>query len=316
MNETEDRKAVEPADTWAASKDETKTASHAGVYVFGVSLFAIVCAVLFLALKNTVGWVIALAIGAVAGLLAIMTFRICPQWERVTILKLGKFDRVAGPGLYIVVPIIESAAISVDQRIRTSAFSAEEVLTADLVPVDVDAIIFWMVWDPKKACLEVENYPRAVMWSAQTALRDAIGIINLSDLSMRRKSIDVNLEKILTEKCEAWGITVLSVEIRDISIPRDLQDSLSKEAQAEREKNARVILAEVEKNISEMMVDAAEPYVGNPEAMQLRSFSLMQDIARKGNSFVVVPNAVANTIVPANGTLPSAPSADADAHQA
>ena len=296
MNKAEESNISEVPDLWETPKDDTKSASRAGVHMFATALFLTVAAILLLALHQPLGWIVASVIAVVVAILAILTLRICPQWERVTILKLGKFDRVAGPGLYAVIPFIESAAISVDQRIRTSAFSAEEVLTADLVPVDVDAIIFWMVWDPKKACLEVENYPRAVMWSAQTALRDAIGIINLSDLSMRRKSIDVNLEKILTEKCEAWGITVLSVEIRDISIPRDLQDSLSKEAQAEREKNARIILAEVEKNISEMMVDAAEPYVGNPEAMQLRSFNLMQDIARKGNNFVVVPNAVSNAI--------------------
>lgn len=286
-------------DSWTNSaQDNSAGEVRTGAALFGAALFIVVAGIitLLLIILTPLAWYISVCIGCLCGVLAIMTVHICPQWERVTILKFGRFDHVAGPGLYVVIPFVETAAISVDQRIRTSAFTAEEVLTADLVPVDVDAIIFWMVWDPKKACLEVENYPRAVMWSAQTALRDAIGLINLSDLSMRRRGIDTNLENLLTEKCEPWGVTVLSVEIRDISIPHALQDAMSKEAQAEREKNARVILAEVEKNISELMVDASEAYANNPDAMQLRSFNLLQDISNKGNNFIVIPNAVANAI--------------------
>ena len=178
-----------------------------------------------------------------------------------------------------------------------SSFSAEEALTSDLVPVDVDAVLFWMVWDPEKACLEVENYPVAVLWSAQTAMRDAIGQLSLGDISLRRKAIDHELEKILGEKCEAWGITVLSVEIRDIAVPQDLQDALSREAQAERERNARVMLAEIEKDISEMYVEAAETYERNDKAMELRAMSLAYESAKEGKGTVLLPSALAEGFV-------------------
>ena len=180
---------------------------------------------------------------------------------------------------------------------RASSFSAEEALTSDLVPVDVDAVLFWMVWDPEKACLEVENYPVAVLWSAQTAMRDAIGQLSLGDISLRRKAIDHELEKILGEKCEAWGITVLSVEIRDIAVPQDLQDALSREAQAERERNARVMLAEIEKDISEMYVEAAETYERNDKAMELRAMSLAYESAKEGKGTVLLPSALAEGFV-------------------
>ena len=147
------------------------------------------------------------------------------------------------------------------------SFTAEAALTRDLVPVDIDAAIFWMVWDARKACLEVENYPKAVLWSAQTAMRDAIGKLDLAELSPRRKQIDVDLQKLLGEKCEDWGISVMSVEIRNITVPEELQDALSREAQAQSERNARVLLSEVEKDISDMLVDAAAVYEKNPMAL-------------------------------------------------
>ena len=162
------------------------------------------------------------------------------------------------------------------------------------MPVDVDAIIFWVVWDAKKACLEVENYPRAVLWSAQTAMRDAIGQVNLAELSLRRKQIDRELQQVLGERCEQWGITVMSVEIRDIAVPEELQDALSKEAQAERERNARTILAEVEKDISEMFVEAAEVYDRNPKALQLRAMNLAYEGAREGKGVLLAPSALAD----------------------
>ena len=217
-----------------------------------------------------------------------------PQWERVVILRFGRFSRIAGPGLYCCIPFAEYAAIHVDCRIATASFSAEAALTADLVPVDVDAILFWMVWDAKKACLEVENYPKAVLRSAQTAMRDVIGQLNLADISMRRKQIDRDLEEILGKKCEQWGVTVMSVEIRDIMIPRELQDALSKEAQAERERNARIVLAEVEKDISEMFVEAAEVYDRNPRAMRLRAMNLAYEGAKDSKGVLLAPSALAD----------------------
>lgn len=279
--------------TVAATELEPNEATRVGVYVFAIVMFAVGFAVVFLA---TLAWmsVATVVAAAAAGLLLAACVRIAPQWERVAVLRLGRFHRVAGPGVYVLLPFVEYAAIHVDHRIMTSSFSAEAALTADLVPVDVDAILFWLVWDAEKACLEVENYPKAVLWSAQTAMRDAIGQINLADLSMRRKQIDRELQEVMGAKCEQWGITVMSVEIRDIVIPLELQDALSKEAQAERERNARVILAEVEKDISEMFVEAADVYDKNPKALKLRAMNLAYESAKDGNGMVLAPSSLAD----------------------
>lgn len=286
-----------PADSRAKQMETTEVkpndATRAGVYSFAIVMFilgfALVCAITFMWLSP---WTIVASIAA--GVLLACIVRIAPQWERVVILRFGRFNRAAGPGLYVLIPFVEYAAIHVDQRVVTSSFSAEAALTADLVPVDVDAILFWMVWDAKRACLEVENYPRAVLRSAQTAMRDAIGQVNLADLSMRRKQIDRELEVVMGKKCEQWGITVLSVEIRDIIIPNELQDALSKEAQAEREKNARIILAEVEKDISEVFVEAADIYDRNPNAMQLRAMNLAYEGAKDGNGMLLMPSSLSD----------------------
>lgn len=277
----------------AETELEANDASRGGVYLFFLAMFAAgFLAVLF----ATFAWVSPLTIAAsvVAGFVLATSVRVAPHWERVAILRFGKFNRIAGPGLYCCIPFAEYAAIHVDQRIMTASFSAEAALTADLVPVDVDAILFWMVWDAEKACLEVENYPKAVLRSAQTAMRDVIGQLNLADISLRRKQIDRDLEDILGKKCEQWGVTVMSVEIRDIMIPKELQDALSKEAQAERERNARIILAEVEKDISEMFVEAAEVYDRNPRAMKLRAMNLAYEGAKDSKGVLLAPSALAD----------------------
>ena len=277
----------------AETELEANDASRGGVYLFFLAMFAAgFLAVLF----ATFAWVSPLTIAAsvVAGFVLATSVRVAPHWERVAILRFGKFNRIAGPGLYCCIPFAEYAAIHVVQRIMTASFSAEAALTADLVPVDVDAILFWMVWDAEKACLEVENYPKAVLRSAQTAMRDVIGQLNLADISLRRKQIDRDLEDILGKKCEQWGVTVMSVEIRDIMIPKELQDALSKEAQAERERNARIILAEVEKDISEMFVEAAEVYDRNPRAMKLRAMNLAYEGAKDSKGVLLAPSALAD----------------------
>lgn len=277
----------------ATTELESNETTRVGVYVFALAMFAVGFLVVFAA---TFAWMsLWTVIAAFAvGLLLAASIRIAPQWERVAVLRLGKFNRVAGPGAYALVPFIEYAAIHVDTRMLTSAFSAEEALTADLVPVDVDAILFWMVWDAQKACLEVENYPKAVLWSAQTAMRDAIGQVNLADLSLRRKQIDRELQEAMSAKCEEWGITVVSVEIRDIKVPQELQDVLSKEAQAERERNARIVLAEVEKEISDMFVEAAEVYDKNPKALKLRAMNLAYEGAKDGKGVLLAPSSLAD----------------------
>jgi regulator of protease activity HflC (stomatin/prohibitin superfamily) len=266
--------------------------SRNGVYFFAIAVFLVVFAGIIAAFYTTrllTAWTI---VGAAAvALLLASTVRIVQQWEKAVVLRLGRFSRVAGPGLFFVIPIIENVTLCIDQRIIATPFIAEETLTSDLVSVDVDAVLFWLVWDAKRACVEVENYPKAVAWSAQTALRDAIGRVNLAELATRRKQIDVQLQEILGEKTEPWGITIISVEIRDIIIPNELQNAMSKEAQAERERNARIILAEVEKDISEMFVEAAEIYDKNDRAMQLRTMNLIYESMKEKGGLVIAPSA-------------------------
>ncbi len=272
---------------------ETSESNRLGVYLFAMALFVVgfgVVSALTYPLIGPAG----LIAGAVAGMLLAACIRIAAQWERVVILHFGRFGRIAGPGLYVTVPFIEYIATRIDQRVRIMSFSAEAALTRDLVPVDIDAVIFWMVWDAKKACLEVEDYPKAVLWSAQTAMRDAIGQLDLTDLSPRRKQIDKDLEEQLGEKCEQWGISVLSVEIRDITVPEELQNALSREAQAQSERNARVLLTEVEKDISEMLVEAAASYEKAPLALKLRSMNMAYEGVKDGRGVLLAPSSLAD----------------------
>ena len=219
--------------------------------------------------------------------------RVAPHWERVAILRFGKFNRIAGPGLYCCIPFAEYAAIHVDQRITTASFSAEAALTADLVPVDVDAILFWMVWDAKKACLEVENYYNSVSLAAQTALRDAIGRASAAEVAIRREQLDRELKRVLEEKVAPWGVTILSVEVRDILLPKELQEAMSLEAQAEQRKKARIILMEAEHDIYEILGEMEE-LIGDHEAVaRLRTMHLLNESLREGKGTVVIPSAFA-----------------------
>ena len=235
-------------------------------------------------------------IGLAAACLCLSSVHITMDWERSMVVRFGKFSRIAGPGLFFTVPLVEFVAARVDQRTIATPFSAEETLTNDLVPVDVDAVLFWMVWDPRKACTEVEDYPSAVSWVAQTTLRDAVGRITLAEMTARRDQLDLEMQRIIEQKTEAWGITVLSVEIRDIVIPKDLQDSMSKEAQAERERNARVILAEVERDISEMFSGAADVYREDPVALQLRQMNLVYESVKDNGGVVLIPSSITDSL--------------------
>ncbi len=230
--------------------------------------------------------------GAVASVVLFSSMHVVLEWERTMVLRFGRFNRVAGPGLVFMIPFAEYSSAVVDMRMRSTAFKAEHVLTADLVPVDVDAVLFWTVWDAGKACTEVKNFVRLVYWVAQTTLRDVMGSVNIAQLSTRREQIDKEVADILDKKTNEWGITVVSVEIRDIEIPEDLQEALSAEARAEREYNARVILAEVEKEISEMFVDAARTYGREDAALQLRAMSFVADSVKEKGGLVVVPSAI------------------------
>jgi len=222
--------------------------------------------------------------------------KIANQWERAIVLRLGRFRGLKGPGPFFIIPIIESVVRSVDMRIRSTDFSSESTLTNDTVPVNVDAICFWMVWDAKKAILEVENFYKAIVLSAQTALRDIIGTHQLSELLTHREKLGKKLQEILDEKTNPWGITVQSVEIRDIILPKDLEDAMSKEAQAERERHARVILGTAETEIAEKFVQAAKQYESNPGAMHLRGMNMLFEGLKEKGSMIIVPSSALETM--------------------
>ena len=233
------------------------------------------------------------------GLIAAICFfgiKIANQWERAIVLRLGKFKALKGPGPFFIIPIIETVYQSVDMRIRSTDFSSESTLTKDTVPVNVDAICFWMVWDAKKAILEVENFYMAIVLSAQTALRDIIGTHQLSELLTHREKLGKRLQEILDEKTNPWGITVQSVEIRDIILPKDLENAMSKEAQAERERHARVILGTAEAEIAEKFVQAAKQYESNPVALHLRGMNMLFEGLKEKGSMIIVPSSALETM--------------------
>ena len=267
-----------------------RKASRRGAVVLAVTLFLVAFA-LVLAATFPFRSAFTVALAVVAGLALAGSVHIAYEWERAVVLRFGRFHRLAGPGLYVTIPVVDSVTIVIDQRISSISCSAEQVLTADLVPVDLDAVVFWMVWDPKKACLAVEDYEHSASLVAQTALRDAIGRASVSEVAIRRNQLDQELQEVIEERTSLWGITVLSVEIRDIVIPQELQEVMSTEAQAEREKNARMVLAEVEKDISSMLVDAAHVYEENEVALRLRTMHLLYESVKGSGGTVVIPSA-------------------------
>ncbi len=228
--------------------------------------------------------------GLLVAIILSQSIKVAQQWEKAVILRLGKFHRLAGPGLFFTIPLIDTVPYWIDQRIHASAFNAEQTLTKDNVPVDVDAILFWVVWDAEKAALEVADYLEAVSWASQTALRDVIGKTLLSDMLAGRENIDIHLQKIIDQRTEAWGVAVQSVEIRDVIIPEALQDAMSREAQAERERRARIILASAESEIAENFVNAAKIYEKNEIAVKLKSMSLLYESVKEKGGIVIVPN--------------------------
>jgi len=221
-----------------------------------------------------------------------LAIRIAFEWERVPVLRFGRLHKTRGPGIFFVIPFVDIPYDYVDCRVTVTDFTAEKVLTRDAVPIYVDAIIFWMIWDAAKAKLEVENYRNAVPLSAKTALRDIIGKSTLAQLLTDRDSIGDELQKILDAKTNPWGITSLSVEIKDIVVPKELEDSISKEAQAEREKNARIILGSAEVELAKKYAEASQMYKGNEEAMMLRSLNMLLDAVNNKGSMILVPSEV------------------------
>lgn len=276
----------------ASTEVAGERASGSGVLVFSIAVFLVSLCVamgLSLLLFGEVG-VVAIACSFAVAILATMSAHIAQQWERVVVLRLGKFNRVSGPGLYWTIPIIEQNAMRVDTRIRSTTFGAEETLTSDLVPINVNAVLFWMVWDAKAACTEVGDFSRAVELAAQTALRDAIGRAGAAEVAIRREQLDRELKSTLEEKVALWGITILSVEVRDILLPEELQDVMSLEAQAEQRKKARIILMEAEQDISDMLDDISKAYDANDSALRLRAMHLLYESVRETGGTVVVPS--------------------------
>jgi regulator of protease activity HflC (stomatin/prohibitin superfamily) len=226
----------------------------------------------------------------------LFALKVANQWEKAIVLRLGKFQKLAGPGLFWIIPIIDSIPTWIDHRVMVTPFAAQKTLTKDTVPVDVDAVLFWVVWDAEKAALEVENYRAAVDWAAQTALRDIIGRMMLADILVGRSSLDKELQQVIDERTTPWGVTVQSVEIRDIVIPQDLEDAMSRQAQAERERQARVILGESEKQIAASFAEASEAYIHNPTALHLRAMNMLFEGLKEKGALVIVPSSAIDTM--------------------
>ena len=277
----------------AYRSDPSKKATRNGAVLVSV-VAAIAAALIVLGIwwavaggLDLAGIVVAIAVG----LAALSSVHVCMEWERVVVMRLGRFSRLAGPGLFFTVPLIEFCTLRVDQRTCATPFGAEAALTSDLVPLDVDAVLFWMIWDPEKACTEVEDCRFAVALTAQTALRDAIGRASVSNVVMRRHQLDQELQEAVEAKVTDWGITVLSVEIRDIIIPKELQGVMSLEAQAECRKNARITLMEAERDVSAILQEVAETYSHDEIALSLRKIHLVYEGMSDNEGTVVVPSA-------------------------
>ena len=235
-------------------------------------------------------------VGLLLGLLLAQAPKIARQWERAVVLRLGKYVGLRGPGLFWIVPFVDSISAWVDQRVITTSFAAEETLTSDTVPVNVDAVLFWMVYDPEKAALEVQDYPQAVSWAAQTALRDIIGRTSLTDLLRGRERIEEELQQLIDQRSNPWGVTVQSVEMRDVIIPAALQDAMSREAQAAREKQARIILGQAEVEIAHSFETAARSYRDNPTALHLRAMNMLYEGLKEKGALMLVPSSAVESM--------------------
>ena len=235
-------------------------------------------------------------IGLLVGIYFLFSIKIANPWEKVAVLRLGRYAGLRGPGVFHIIPIIDTLSRYVDQRVRVASVTAESTLTRDTVPVNVDAIVFWLVWNAEKSILEVEDFVQAIMMSAQTGLRESIGRHELSQMVTERESMGRELQRILDEKTNPWGITVQSVEIRDVRIPQALEDAMSRQAQAERERQARIILGQAETEISDKFSQAALTYQNNPVALHLRAMNMLYEAIKERGSMVIVPSSAVETM--------------------
>jgi regulator of protease activity HflC (stomatin/prohibitin superfamily) len=263
-----------------------------------------VVAILILLVALAIGGLMTAAAGnpipiivwAVIGVVLMQAPRVAQQWERGVVLRLGKFVGLRGPGLFWIVPFIDSVSSWIDQRTITTSFAAEQTLTSDTVPVNVDAVLFWMVHDAQKAALEVQEYAQAVSWAAQTALRDIIGRTDLTDLLRGREKIEAELQTLIDQRSNPWGVTVSSVEMRDVVIPAALQDAMSREAQAAREKAARIILGEAELAIAHSFSEAAKEYQHNPTALHLRAMNMLYEGLKEKGAMMIIPSSAVESM--------------------
>jgi len=261
----------------------------------GVAVF-VVCLAAGAGITEWSGQPAAMVVSALVGLYFLFAIRVADQWERVAVLRFGKYIGLRGPGLFHMIPIVDSLSRFVDQRVRVANVSAESTLTRDTVPVNVDAIVFWLIWNAEKSILEVQDFTQAIMLSAQTALRESIGRHDLHQMVAERELLGQELAKILDAKTTPWGITVQSVEIRDVQIPPALQDAMSRQAQAERERQARIILGQAERDIAESFNQASMIYQTNPTALHLRAMNMLYEAIKEKGSMVIVPSSAVETM--------------------
>ena len=277
----------------AYRSDPAKKATRNGAVMVTVS-FSIAAFAMVLAASVAICGeltLVGILVSAVVALAMLSSVHVCMDWERAVVMRLGKFNRLAGPGLFFTIPLLEFCTLRVDQRMNVTPFGAEEALTSDLVPLDVDAVLFWVIWDPEKACTEVEDCYFAVALSAQTALRDAIGRASLQNVVMRRHQLDQELRDAVEKKVSDWGISIVSVEVRDLIIPKELQGIMSLEAQAECRKSARITLMEAEKDLSAILDDVAQTYGHDEIALSLRKMHLTYEGMQDNDGTFVVPSA-------------------------
>jgi regulator of protease activity HflC (stomatin/prohibitin superfamily) len=268
---------------------------HKSFNSVGVTVLLLSVGIGLLAAKLTNVPVIA-AVCSIIGIYFLFAIVVVDQWEKVAVLRFGKYRGLRGPGLVLIVPIVDTLSRYVDQRVRVTTVSAESTLTRDTVPVNVDAIIFWLVWNAEKSILEVEDFNQAISLSSQTALRESIGRHHLAQMITERETLGRELQRILDEKTTPWGITVQSVEIRDVRIPQALENAMSQQAQAERERQARVILGEAEVQVSQQFAEASRVYNDNPGALHLRGMNMLYEAIREKGAMVIVPSSAIETM--------------------
>ena len=283
-----------------SSPDRRKKSGENGIAIF-IFVVLMLISIALTAWLDAIGahpaWIVAeISVLNLVGVYILFAFKIADQWEKAIVLRMGRFIGLKGPGPFWIIPIVDTIPAWIDHRVMVTPFTAERTLTQDTVPVDVDAVLFWLVWDAEKAALEVEDYRAAIAWAAQTALREIIGKMNLADILIGREKMDAELQQIIDERTTPWGITVQSVEIRDIVIPQALEDAMSRQAQAERERQARVILGESEMQIAHSFAQAAQAYRDNPTALHLRAMNMLFEGLKEKGALVIVPSSAVDTM--------------------